>query len=195
MSGQVTHAVLSGDGGSQPLNGNEPSIAFDPRNPVNGIIGVNTSTVMQTSDPLLKQWQSVVVNPPQGFYGDPVMKISEKGVVYLAHLAKNKEGKWPEFFDRIVFERSEDGGKSFTATDIGYRQGKMQDKPWFSMDEWKKSKGYGNVYVTWTEFDAYHSPSPNDSSRIWYARSLDGGKQFDCHVLRLLVLYQLKYNP
>jgi hypothetical protein len=61
LSGQVTHAVLSGDGGSQPLNGNEPSIAFDPRNPVNGIIGVNTSTVMQTSDPLLKQWQSVVV--------------------------------------------------------------------------------------------------------------------------------------
>lgn len=183
LSGQVTHAVLSGDGGSQPLNGNEPSIAFDPRNPVNGIIGVNTSTVMQTSDPLLKQWQSVVVNPPQGFYGDPVMKISEKGVVYLAHLAKNKEGKWPEFFDRIVFERSEDGGKSFTATDIGYRQGKMQDKPWFSMDEWKKSKGYGNVYVTWTEFDAYHSASPNDSSRIWFARSLDGGKQFETPVV------------
>ena len=179
LSGQVTHSVLAVEGSADPMVGNEPSISFDPRNPNKGLIGVNTSTVMRTSSPNLKKWEMIVVNPPQGFYGDPVMKTSKNGVVYLAHLSKNKEGKWPQFFDRIVFERSENGGETFSSTDVGFHEGKMQDKPWFSMDEWNGSKGFGNVYLTWTEFDKYGSDDPNDSSRIWFARSLDGGKSFE----------------
>jgi hypothetical protein len=128
-------------------------------------------------------WTPVVVNPPQGFYGDPVFKISNQGVVYLAHLAKNKSGVWPKFFDRIVFERSEDSGKTFTSTDVGFHEGKMQDKPWFSMDEWQGSKGYGNVYLSWTEFDDYGSKESKDSSRIWFARSVDGGRNFETPVV------------
>lgn len=124
-----------------------------------------------------------MVNPPQGFYGDPVFKISNQGVVYLAHLAKNKSGVWPKFFDRIVFERSQDSGKTFTSTDVGFHEGKMQDKPWFSMDEWQGSKGYGNVYLSWTEFDDYGSKESKDSSRIWFARSVDGGRNFETPVV------------
>ena len=183
LFGQVTHSVLAAEGSAEPINGNEPSIALDPTSPNRAVIGVNTSTVMRTMDPALRNWSSVIVSPPQGFYGDPVIKINDKGIVYLAHLAKNKEGKWPNFFDRIVFERSDDAGVTFTSTDIGYHLGKMQDKPWFSMDEWKKSKGYGNVYLTWTEFDSYHSSNPQDSSRIWFARSVDGGRSFQTPVV------------
>jgi hypothetical protein len=183
LFGQVTHSVLAAEGSGEPINGNEPSIALDPISPNRAVVGVNTSTVMRTMDPALRNWSSVIVSPPQGFYGDPVIKFTDHGVVYLAHLAKNKEGKWPSFFDRIVFERSDDAGVTFTSTDIGYHLGKMQDKPWFSMDEWKKSKGYGNVYLTWTEFDSYHSSNPQDSSRIWFARSVDGGRSFQTPVV------------
>lgn len=174
LQAQVQHSVLALDGSADPVRGNEPSIAVDPRNPNRTIIGVNTSTVLVTEDPAMKRWQTVVVNPPQGFYGDPVMKISQSGMVFLAHLAKNKQGTWPQFFDRIVFERSLDSGKTFSSVDVGYHEGKMQDKPWFTLDEWADSPGKGNVYLTWTEFDKYGSGSPQDSSRIWFARAKMG---------------------
>lgn len=93
----MTHSVLAAEGSLEPVNGNEPSIAVDPTFPNRTLIGVNTSTVMRSMDPALKLWNAVVVNPPQGFYGDPVFKINDKGIVYLAHLAKNKEGNGPIF--------------------------------------------------------------------------------------------------
>ncbi len=180
LQAQVLHSVLSLDGSHDPVRGNEPSIAVDPRNPSRTLIGVNTSTVLVSDDPTLKRWQTVMVNPPQGFYGDPVMKTGKNGTVYLAHLAKNKQGVWPHFFDRIVFERSVDSGRTFSAVDVGYHEGKMQDKPWFALDEWKNSPGKGNVYLTWTEFDKYGSGSPQDSSRIWFARTTaQNGAGFD----------------
>lgn len=184
LQAQVQHSVLALDGSADPVRGNEPSIAVDPRNPNRTIIGVNTSTVLVTEDPAMKRWQTVVVNPPQGFYGDPVMKISQSGMVFLAHLAKNKQGTWPQFFDRIVFERSLDSGKTFSSVDVGYHEGKMQDKPWFTLDEWADSPGKGNVYLTWTEFDKYSSGSPQDSSRIWFARAKMGmGETFETPVV------------
>ena len=180
LCAQVSHATLAIDGSQEPVNGNEPSIAIDKSQPHRTLIGVNTSSVLMSQDPLLKQWSPVLVDPPQGFYGDPVMKIGANGMVYLAHLAKNKEGVWPKFFDRIVFERSADHGKSFQAVDVGFHEGKMQDKPWFVMDEWANSNGKGNVYLTWTEFDKYGSDNPSDSSRIWFARTtMEMGVGFD----------------
>ena len=183
LGGQNIHSVLKSDGTFGAVNANEPSIAFFKNQSEVGIIGVNTSWVFLTNDPFMNSWTPVVVNPPQGFYGDPVFKISNQGVVYLAHLAKNKSGVWPKFFDRIVFERSEDSGKTFTSTDVGFHEGKMQDKPWFSMDEWQGSKGYGNVYLSWTEFDDYGSKESKDSSRIWFVRSVDGGRNFETPVV------------
>lgn len=179
LNGQNIHSVLKVDGALGPVNANEPSLAYF-NNPSNlGLIGVNTSSVFRSNDDLMNQWLPLVVNPPQGFYGDPVIKITDQGIVFLAHLAKNKSGVWPKFFDRIVFERSDDSGMTFIATDVGFHEGKMQDKPWFSIDEWRKSQGFGNVYLSWTEFDAYGSKDPKDSSRIWFARSVDGGRNFE----------------
>jgi|GEM_PF-225992 len=183
LGGQNIHSVLTADGALGPVNANEPSIAYFNKPSNLGLIGVNTSSVFRSKDGLMNQWMPVVVNPPQGFYGDPVIKISDQGVVFLAHLAKNKIGVWPKFFDRIVFERSDDSGKTFTSTDVGFHEGKMQDKPWFSMDEWQGSKGYGNVYLSWTEFDDYGSKESKDSSRIWFARSVDGGRNFETPVV------------
>ena len=179
LAAQNIHSQLKLDGAQGPVNANEPSLAFFPKPSNTGLIGVNTSSVFRTNDPSLRQWSPVLVNPAQGFYGDPVLKISKKGEVFIAHLAKNPSKAWPEFFDRIVFERSDDSGKTFISTDVGFHEGKMQDKPWFSMDEWLSSKGSGNVYLSWTEFDKYGSKESKDSSRIWFARSLNGGRSFE----------------
>lgn len=183
LAAQNIHSQLKLDGALGPVNANEPSLAFFPKPSHTGLIGVNTSSVFRTNDPSLRQWSPVLVNPTQGFYGDPVLKISKKGEVFIAHLAKNPSKAWPMFFDRIVFERSDDSGKTFVSTDVGFHEGKMQDKPWFSMDEWSRSKGSGNVYLSWTEFDKYGSKEAKDSSRIWFARSLNGGRSFEAPVV------------
>ncbi len=92
LRAQVSHAVLAVDGSANPVNGNEPSIAIDRAHPMRTLIGVNTNNVLFTEDVGLQRWQPVMVNPPQGFYGDPVMKSGKNGLIYLAHLAKNKQG-------------------------------------------------------------------------------------------------------
>ncbi len=168
--------------GSTPMKGNEPAISFSPVNPLVGVLAYNVNQVFVTND-AGRTWDLVVVDPKQGFYGDPVLKWGRNNTVYLAHLAKNKQLSWPDHFDRIVFERSMDGGRSFTATDVGYNPGKMQDKPWFSLDEWQGSKNAGAIYLSYTEFDKYSSTDSKDSSRIYCAVSKDGGASFEKPVL------------
>lgn len=160
-----------------PIPGNEPSIAIHPNDPSDVWVAFNNNHVFHTLNGG-KQWMKIDVNPDQGFYGDPVVKVSPKGTVYLAHLAKNvrENKKHPEWFDCIVFERSTNGVE-FHATCIG-KNGKMQDKPAFTFDQQPKSIYNGNVYVTWTEFDKYNSSNSTDSSRIRFAFSEDDGVSF-----------------
>jgi len=158
-----------------PVEGNEPSISINPNDADDIWLAFNNNKVYHTLN-RGKQWLSVKVDPPQGFYGDPVIYKSESGMVYLAHLAKNKDKVYPESFDCIVFERSTNGVE-FYAKAIG-KNGKMQDKPWFTVDEWPESPFKNNVYLTWTEFDAYGSKSPKDSSRIRFCFSDNMGATF-----------------
>jgi hypothetical protein len=178
LSAQENRGIKNHFIGSTPMKGNEPAIAFSPVNPLVGILAYNVNQVFVTND-AGRTWDLVVVDPKQGFYGDPVLKWAKNNTVYLAHLAKNKQLPWPQHFDRIVFERSQDGGRSFTATDVGYNEGKMQDKPWFSIDEWQGSSFTGSIYLSYTEFDKYSSMEGTDSSRIYCAVSRDGGASFD----------------
>lgn len=179
--GAVAQPIQNHIVGISPIKGNEPAIAFSPINPLKGVLAFNVNQVFTTDDGG-KTWSLTVVDPPQGFYGDPVLKYGKNGTVYLAHLAKNKSLPWPQHFDRIVFERSVDGGRTFSATDVGYHAGKMQDKPWFAVDEWGGSKFKGNIYLSYTEFDVYGSKLPTDSSRIYFSASTDDGVSFSSPV-------------
>ncbi len=172
LFGQITNSFL----GKPVMEGNEPSVAINPNN-VNDIwLAYNTSKVFHTQDGGVN-WTEIVTNSPFGFYGDPVVKIAKHGTVYLTHLAQNKSKKWPTWFDCIVFERSTDG-VVFQSVCVGGNGQKMQDKPWFSLDEGKKSPFNGNIYLTWTEFDKYGSANQKDSTRIRFSRSSDDGVSF-----------------
>lgn len=155
---------------------NEPSIAIDPKYPAFQVLGSNTSNFMVSNNGGAT-WEKKIVDPKEGFYGDPVVYITQEGDVYLCHLSKTPKKKHPEMFDRIVFEKSSQMGDSFKSIGVGYNAGKMQDKPWMAVDENKKSKYKGRIYLSWTEFDAYESSNPADSSRIRFAYS-DGGDSF-----------------
>ena len=159
------------------LQTNEPSIAIDPKYPAFQVLGSNTSQFFISDDGGLS-WEAKSLKPKEGFYGDPVTFITQEGNVYLTHLSKTKGKAWPQHFDRIVFQGSTDGGKTFYSSGLGYVKGKMQDKPWLAVDENKRSKFKNRIYITWTEFDKYGSKDPKDSSRIKCAFSEDMGKTF-----------------
>lgn len=54
----------------------------------------------------------------------------------------------------------------------------FEDKPWLGVDDVASSPHRGHLYVAWTRFDEYGSHDPADSTQIWFARSVDGGRSF-----------------
>lgn len=175
---QVVSTELSKEG----VETNEPCITIDPLYPATQFLGSNNNLLFVSQDGGFT-WSPKTSEPPEGFFGDPVVKISRNGTFYLCHLAKNKSEKWPAQFDRIVFERSTDGGQTFSSTGVGYNPGKVQDKPWVFVDEGRKSAYRDRIYLSWTEFDAYGSKSALDSSRIRVAWSENGGVSFETPVV------------
>ena len=162
--------------GGAAISGEEVSISLNPTDREDIWLAFNNNRVVHSLNGG-EQWLNVKVNPVQGFYGDPVIYNSTEGSIYLAHLAKNPDKKWPEQFDCIVFERSTNGVE-FHSKCIGKNGNKMQDKPWFSVDENFESPFNGNIYLTWTEFDKYGSSASEDSSRIKFVSSNDHGASF-----------------
>ncbi|NBP05474.1 MAG: hypothetical protein EBV15_04525 [Bacteroidetes bacterium] len=150
------------------LETNEPSLSIHPTNPKIQILGSNTDYFFVSED-AGNSWKSISLKPVEGYYGDPVTHIDKQGRFYLLSLAQNPELEWPEQFDRIVLQTSEDNGITWKSIGIGHRPGKMQDKPWIAVDDYKRSPYKGSVYVSWTEFDKYGSKDSRDSSRIRFA--------------------------
>ena len=83
--------------------GNEPSLVINPNNNAEVVLAFNTNNVFKSSD-TGKTFERIKVSSKFGFYGDPVLVNGINNNVYLVHLAKNDKLKWPESFDRIVFQ-------------------------------------------------------------------------------------------
>jgi len=149
---------------------NEPSIAVDPYDG-RVLIGANVDQLYLSKNGGYT-FEERKLTSSFGVYGDPVVYIDKQGHYYYAHLSKTKGKKAPEMWDRIVVQRSDDGGDSFlNGVGVGFVKGKMQDKHWLTGDMNSKSPYVNRLYLTWTEFDTYNSSAPEDSSRIKFAYS------------------------
>jgi hypothetical protein len=148
----------------------EPSICINPSNPQNIVAGSILNRVHVSNDGG-KTWENDWLTSSLGVYGDPVVRIGPKGTVYYSHLS-NPAGKAytsEEFLDRIVVQKSVDGGKSFNdGTAPMNDRTKDQDKQWLYVDQ-----SDGNILMSWTEFDKYSSRDTNDQSRILFSMSED----------------------
>jgi len=148
----------------------EPSIDINPANPKQIVAGSILNRI-HTSNDGGKTWANDWLSSSLGVYGDPVVRFDPKGVVYYSHLS-NPAGRAyssVEFLDRIVVQKSVDGGKSFndgTAPDND--RTKDQDKQWLYIDPVD-----GTILMSWTEFDKYNSNDPKDKSRILFSKSTD----------------------
>ena len=170
--GQFKNIMLDEQGGTERFVC-EPTIAINPRYPNNIVAGSVLDNVYYTKD-LGKTWNKTKLTSPFGVYGDPALIADEKGNFYYFHLSDPTHGSGgydSEKLDRIVMQKSEDGGETWSPGEsIGRNHPKDQDKEWATVD------GKENLYVSWTQFDKYGDTDPACQSNILFSMSKNGKK-------------------
>ena len=151
----------------------EVSIAINPRHPNNLVAGANINNYYFSFDGGNTWTNKEIADSKNGVWGDPVLIFDLNGSAYYFHLSRPSQGEW---IDRIVCAKSSDGGMTFDnpGTYMGLNPPKKQDKPWACVD-YTESKWKNNIYVSWTQFDAYDSRDPKDKSNIMFSYSSDAG--------------------
>ncbi|MEO0584871.1 MAG: sialidase family protein [Bacteroidota bacterium] len=167
VQGQFNNILL--DDSITVYNPCEPSICINFQNPDNVVGGAILDKVYITLDGGEK-WLTQRLESDYGVYGDPCLISDFQGNIYYLHLSNTpSQGGW---LDRIVCQHSSDGGVRWTDEGfMGHRNPKDQDKEWAVADP-----KTGQLYATWTEFDAYSSKKEADHSRILFSTSVDSGK-------------------
>lgn len=153
----------------------EPSICISPKDPNQVVAGANINSQYYSEDGG-KTWTRQTLKSKYGVYGDPCIVADSAGNFYFFHLSDVDGLGWmsKKLLDRIVCQRSTDGGKTWTeGSYMGEDHPKDQDKEWAAIDPRD-----GTVYVTWTQFDLYNSKEPGDSSNIMFSKSTDNAESW-----------------
>ncbi len=147
----------------------EVTISINPTNPLNLAAGANINYYYYSFDGGLT-WTEGQLSSSLGVYGDPCVVFDADGNLYYSHLSDPVDGAW---LDRMVVQKSTNGGLAWNdGVGVGLNPPKMQDKEWMATD-FTNSQYHNNLYMTWTEFDQYGSPDPEDSTRILFSHSTD----------------------
>ncbi len=157
------------------LHASEPSLAIDPLNPSRMMAG-SVLHAWHFSNDGGETWQSGQLKSSLGVWGDPCIVADREGAFYYFHLSDVSGKGWggEHFLDRIVCQRTEDAGDTWTkGSSIGQNRPKVQDKEWAAISADGK-----RLMVSWTEFDKYKSADPNDRSRILISFSDDRGESW-----------------
>ena len=146
---------------------NEPSICINPKNPDQIVAGSNIDNYYYSGNGGLT-WDHGVINSTFGVWGDPAIIADTAGNFYFFHLSVPN---WSQWIDRIVCQKSVNGGMSWNnGSFMGLNGSKQQDKAWAVVNTTSNF-----INSCWTQFDLYGSANPLDSSNILFSRSLDAG--------------------
>lgn len=145
----------------------EPTISINLKDPSIVMAASNIDLLFISTDSGYT-WTDTVMGSDYGVWGDPVLINDTAGNFHFFHLANPPNGNW---IDRIVSQRYvTEYGIWDVDTFMGLNGTKAQDKEWAVVD-----RTNNNIYISWTEFDDYGSSNPNDSSRIMFSKSTNGG--------------------
>lgn len=150
----------------------EPSIAINPMNTDQIIAGTVLNDFYYSSDGG-KHWRSETLTSKYGVWGDPVVMFDTTNTAFYFHLASYKE---TSHLDRIICQKGQVKNGELYADSLD--QGtfpepngtKVQDKQWTVLN-----RKTNEIYMTWTQFDAYGSEKEKDSSIIVFSKSADRG--------------------
>jgi len=158
------------EGQTYPYAQVEPSIAIDPNDTSVMVAGSVLNDYYYSTDGG-QSWESYMLQCEYGVHGDPVLLIDKKSRVYYFHLASYEK---TSHLDRIVCQSAKSVDKKFCKGSFPKPNGtKVQDKHWIV-----ENKENGELYMTWTQFDAYNSSKKEDSSIIVFSKSKDYGKSW-----------------
>lgn len=151
----------------------EPSIAINPNNTDQMIAGSVLNDFYYSSDGG-KTWSSESMHSKYGVWGDPVLMFDTSNTAYYFHLASYQK---TSHLDRIVCQKATINEEDELRTDM-FDEGtftepngtKVQDKHWTVFN-----KATNEIYMTWTQFDAYDSDRVEDSTIIVFSKSADKG--------------------
>lgn len=144
----------------------EPSIFINPNNSKKIVAGSVMNDYYYSRDGG-QTWKSKSIYSPFGVNGDPCLLIDKKGFYYYFHLS-NLNGE--RLKGGIVCERSRTIRGRFKKESHTLVNGKFHDKEWVVSNPVN-----GEIYVTWTQFDAYNSKDIRDRSNIMFSKSVDYG--------------------
>jgi hypothetical protein len=145
----------------------EPSIAIHPRD-TNIMVAGSVLNDYYFSKDAGKSWSSYSIQSPYGVYGDPVLIFDTTGRIHYFHLANVRKSSR---LDRIVCQSMDSVDGTFSSGTFPSPNGtKVQDKHWVCVNPTNN-----DMYMTWTQFDAYQSKDPADSSIIVFSKSTDQG--------------------
>lgn len=145
----------------------EPSIAIHPKKQKIMIAGSILNDYYYSKNGG-KSWKSKSLKSPYGVFGDPVLIFDTTGRAYYFHLSEYDKGSR---LDRIVCQSAEKMCSDFNEGRFPKPNGtKVQDKHWVVLNPKTNV-----IYMTWTQFDAYNSKNPLDSSIIVFSKSSDQG--------------------
>ena len=144
----------------------EPSIYINPQDPRKVVAGSVMNDYYYSKDGGLT-WKSKSIYSKYGVNGDPCLLIDKKGYYYYFHLS-NINGE--RLVGGMVCQRSKSYKGKFKKESNTLINGKFHDKEWASINPIT-----GEIYLTWTQFDAYDSGDPRDRSNIVFATSKDYG--------------------
>ncbi len=163
MLAQHTNIMVSNNGLPE-----EPSMAINPINPLQMVVGANITKYCYSNDGGYN-WNEGELSSSFGVWGDPTIVVDTNGSFYFFHLSGNyTDSNW---LDRIVCQKSVNGGQTWSdGTFLGNFSPKQQDKQWSVVDPKTNA-----IYITWTQFDKYDSHVHTDSSNILFSKSTDGG--------------------
>lgn len=146
----------------------EPSIAINPNNTNQLVAGSNINNVYTSNDAGVT-WTNNTLSSTYGVWGDPTIIADNNNNFYYFHLSNpSSSGDW---IDRIVCQKTSNLGAIWSSgTHMGLNGTKEQDKQWAVFD-----KISNNIYVTWTQFDAFGSSDPSKKTNIRFSKSTDAG--------------------
>lgn len=172
----IPNILVSNANGDYPPN--EVTISINPKNPLNLVAGSNRKYYYYSFDGGLT-WTQAELSTPLGVRGDPCVRFDTEGNTYYSHLAE-VEGEI--LADRMVVQKSTDGGVTWN-DGVGFeKNGKQHDREWMSIDH-SNSQYKDNIYVTWTQYDEVWNFDPDFKSTILCTHSTDIGVTFNDAVI------------
>jgi hypothetical protein len=160
---------------------NGPSIAINPGNPRQLVVGFGSKVSVSYSSDGGEHWAMAQGTAPADYRasGDVSITYDRQGHAILCFIAFDGAGSWRYWGhnpkrNSIQIRRSMDGGKTWEPRAIPLIEHPdgpgipFEDKPYIVADNQAKSPHAGNLYVGWTQ-------DRTTDSLILFSRSVDGG--------------------